>query len=299
MLNPKAVLKAQNWLIRLDINPQDTVRQLQRLLGIWATQVINGQLENQVLFNLNQIVEKIAPFDYQTYSGDPILAVEVHKFLQEQEIIHPCLFDLSLEYAKVLQDFDPLPNELNLLYNLLQHSGFKVKLQKQKSSLYTWPTIGELVNMNRQQILKFSRNLSNATTYGRHPIDCGSLTTILPNLAVSYARDWDIEVVSVLLRTCAYLNLNQDISCKWSLEWLLDQQQEDGSFGLLKPEARRAGLNDEDWQLYFLPTVAVLLTLADWQQPGFILAPTISSNVLIDESKIEQLLNNSSNKKSS
>ena len=91
---------------------------------------------------------------------------------------------------------------------------------------------------------------------------------LLPRLAFSYARDWDIEVACSVLRACVYLNCEREPACQWTLEWLLDQQQADGRFGLLQAEAKKCGWSAEDWCPHFDRTVHALWALSELTGKG-------------------------------
>ncbi|PFW75846.1 hypothetical protein COL23_13525 [Priestia aryabhattai] len=87
-----------------------------------------------------------------------------------------------------------------------------------------------LVFMERKELLNLVREvaLSNIEALKNKK----KLAKVMNALAVSYANVGDLEVVAVLLRTVARLDLNIDYTSD-IIDYLLDQQQPDGYFGLL------------------------------------------------------------------
>jgi hypothetical protein len=126
------------------------------------------------------------------------------------------------------------------------------------------PDAERLVRSSREEILGICRTILLTTAAGSIPIQiCGA--ELLPALTLSYARDWDLETCCALLRSCAYLCVNNINEQQWAVDWLLDQQLFDGRFGLLHPEAVKGGVSADDWHTYFERTVNAAWALADAQ----------------------------------
>jgi hypothetical protein len=56
--------------------------------------------------------------------------------------------------------------------------------------------------------------------------------------------------------------------CRWTIDWLLDQQMSDGRFGLLRAEAAHRGVDVDDWRAYFERTIHAMWALVDVEPSG-------------------------------
>jgi hypothetical protein len=99
------------------------------------------------------------------------------------------------------------------------------------------PAPTAIVDMSRREVLSLMQviALSGPSTYPGRTVDRGTWARILGGTALSYARVGDVVAVASLVRAAARLRL----SGAWLTDaqrYLVDQQQPDGSFGLLAPE---------------------------------------------------------------
>jgi hypothetical protein len=99
------------------------------------------------------------------------------------------------------------------------------------------PAPTAIVDMSRREVLSLMQAiaLSGPSTYPGRTLDRGTWARILGGTALSYARVGDVVAVASLVRAAARLRL----SGPWLTDaqrYLVDQQQPDGSFGLLAPE---------------------------------------------------------------
>ncbi|WP_161515201.1 hypothetical protein [Priestia megaterium] len=78
-------------------------------------------------------------------------------------------------------------------------------------------------------------NFCNPEALYLEPLIIGEWSRILEGLALSYARDRDVLTVSGILRCAIRLKI-EDGWLNIVQNFLLDQQQPDGSFGFFKPE---------------------------------------------------------------
>jgi hypothetical protein len=216
--------------------------------------------------SLRRFAKELPQFEPSEYEGDPVLALTVHAVLWQRGMLHSSLQKLGSFYAEILsRQANPLSPQLLLSRELLILGGHCVDRTVGRDN--TLPTASALVGGSREEILGVCARVAALSGWGRFPVAIGSLGSIFQALCISYARDWDIEVVSNLLRACAHLRIHTHLACTWAVEWLLDQQQNEGSFGLFAPEARLAQKDPNDWTLRFLPTVEVLWTLAELAGP--------------------------------
>jgi hypothetical protein len=242
---------------------------LQLILGLTAAESLlaaSGAGGNRLL---HQAAAGLARFGLQDFAGDPVPALAAHAVLAGQGVRIPALAALAGHFTEALSDGArrPLPAALALPRALLRQAGSAVPDVVFRKP--AWPSAYRVVASRRSQLLTFCHNLGCRTAWGLHRMRAGQLDAVLPYLAVSYARDWDIDMVCMLLRACAYLGVAGHAGTGWAVQWLLDQQQPNGAFGLLAPEARLVGYAGAEWRLYFQPTVIAVWALAETRAPGF------------------------------
>jgi hypothetical protein len=198
---------------------------------------------------------ELGPFIWYQYTGDPVPAIVAQLALKAAGFKHASLTELESGYRSVLSSS---AETTPLLCNLLSVPfGTQPGIQL--------PPISDLVNSSRERILELCRLVLLATSAGSISVNAEG-AAFLPPLALSYARDWDLQTSCALVRCCAYLNVLQAPECRWTLDWLLDQQMEDGRFGLLRAEAAQRGGDVDDWRGYFERTVHAVWALVDGQR---------------------------------
>jgi hypothetical protein len=266
-----AASRASRWLTHLTLDGGDTESELRRLFGLWAADVVRCRPPDGCHPYLLRPTASLRRFQWREYSGDPVLALAVHAVLHDHGAEHEDLAHLATAYADItVRSARCLGGELPLVADLLRCCGLDVPRPTKVDVVL--PAAEELVSTSREQVLETCRRLTLGTSCGRRGVVAGDLAWALPSLAVSFAMDWDIEAVCRLVRSCVYLGLQEAHPCRLATEWLLGQQQRDGRFGFLAPEARRAGRDPDDWQPYLLRTVEVLWTLAEVSAPGFMVS---------------------------
>lgn len=179
-----------------------------------------------------------------------------HRALKSSGWTHPSLEALQNGYRSLASSF---PEEQTLFLSALLAPDQETPGPAQ----LPLPALHELVTEGREEILELCRLITMTTALGAKQVEHGEAMSVLPALAFSYARDWDLEVCCALLRACAYLRLAAAPECRWSCEWLLDQQHSDGRFGLLRAEAERCGWNPDDWPPYFEKTIHAVWALSE------------------------------------
>jgi len=241
----KAIAKACRWLLVVPIAPQDLDRHVLRLFALAVSRASPAQLQ--------RCARLLPEFTWFQYHGDPVAALIGERALKSVGHVHSGLAALKEGYRSLLTgEAQSLP----LLCRLLEmETSFAGELNP--------PSAFALVTAPRERVLEFCRDVTMATCGGTESIAIHEAAQLLPRLAFSYARDWDIEVASSVMRACVYLNCEREPACQWTLEWLLDQQQADGRFGLLQAEAKKCGWSAEDWCPHFDRTVHALWTLSE------------------------------------
>jgi hypothetical protein len=112
-----------------------------------------------------------------------------------------------------------------------------------------------LISMGRDALIELSRTYTGGTTRKN---DCD---LAVEQLALSFARSDDLQVVAAMLRLASSLGANSNVtSDAW--RYLLAQQQEDGSFGLLSAELILLKQQDRYMLVRLAVTVEVLWALA-------------------------------------
>ncbi len=96
------------------------------------------------------------------------------------------------------------------------------------------PPAAELVQMQRRALLDLMQRVTLGEPGAPASVGEGD-ARILGALALSYARDGDVSCVAAIVRAAAHASL-RDARFEESVDYLVDQQRLDGSFGLLAPE---------------------------------------------------------------
>ncbi|HDR4480976.1 hypothetical protein PDN50_23195 [Bacillus cereus] len=154
--------------------------------------------------------------------------------------------------------------ELGLLLckNIQERRGLlTIKKSEKINDILTSPA--NLMSFNREEILNFTKKISvcDIKYWTIEKEEKKIWAQFLSGIALSYAREGDLSVVSSIVKACAYLNLKGE----WisdATNFLLEQQQPEGYFGLF---AREFVISHEEQKLnIILPlTVEVLWALAE------------------------------------
>ncbi|MGI0014511.1 MAG: DUF6895 family protein, partial [Nitrososphaera sp.] len=131
-------------------------------------------------------------------------------------------------------------------------------------------------------------NIAAATAYGQKPPSVEP--ELLEQLAIAlsvwmlyYLRQYNLEVGTLLLRTMNYLHLREVAAFQTGLNFVIAQQQPDGRFGFLAPEASHIRSIkpdlDEILDLYLPLTVSCLWAIAEATDPDFILVSSPRSQL--------------------
>jgi hypothetical protein len=99
------------------------------------------------------------------------------------------------------------------------------------------PGLTDVMGMTRRRLFSLAQSiaLSDEWTCGDGVLDRDSWTRILGATALSYARTGDSSMVAALVRAAARMRLRGTWLAA-AQTYVLDQQQPDGSFGLVLPE---------------------------------------------------------------
>jgi hypothetical protein len=241
----RALSRSSKWLRGLPIPASDVERQILRVFALMLMRADSRTLRAHG--------KNIGSFSPSRYEANPLFAIGTHRALLTAGLVNASLSDLEAEYRSA----PGVPEASGaLFYDLLS-------IRTAHGKRLRIPATSALMITPRDQIIELCQLLTMASSCGVRRIDPGPGASALPQLAASYARDWDIETSCALLRACQYLRLSDSTACKWTIDWLLDQQQSDGRFGLLRAEASKCGWDPDDWRTYFEPTVHAIWALAD------------------------------------
>ncbi len=258
----------RSWLRELPIKNDKLDLALQRLLALQAAEIIHP--DGGLAFT--HVAAELQEFAPHEYKGDPLLAIVIYASLNQHGLEHNGLTSLVSAYAQaVASEEAALPAEMALTVYSLRKGGHQLTNAFRPAGPIL-PLGNDPFVAGRHQLFDACRLVMATTACSLRQVEMRELASALPALCVSHAIDWDIEAVSTFLRASAYLGLTQTSGCQWALSWLLAQQQRDGRFGLLAPEAKKLGRECSDWTLYFHSTVNAIWCLAEVQKPGFLAA---------------------------
>ena len=147
----------------------------------------------------------------------------------------------------------------------------------------------DLFRADESLIRSLATDIAASTAYGRdafapEPELLEQLATVIPVWMLCYLRQYNLEMGTLLLRTMNYLHL-QDIAFSTALNFVLMQQQPDGRFGFLGPEASQLRSTkpqfNEEFDLYLPLTVSCLWAIAETTNPDFILFNSIDEGAIL------------------
>jgi hypothetical protein len=116
------------------------------------------------------------------------------------------------------------------------------------------PDPTSLIEMDRSALLELSRH------YVGEPCSKNDSDLAIAHLATAFARSDDVQGTAALLRLSELLHTERDVTYDaWS--YVLAQQQNDGSFGLLAPELALLGKPEEKARIQIGLTVEVLWSI--------------------------------------
>jgi hypothetical protein len=260
-----AIRAAHNWVATLDIPADDPDSLLRGAFSAATVQLLHPQGPGLDQFLTQAEIDGLQSSE-NPKASDPILLLTVCAAAHGFGLRDASLQAKAQAFGETLARWPaPVASDLALATSLLRACG--IAAPDTQAPEVALPSLPELVAADRASML-------NVSAWGRMPVDQAHPLTHLPALAASWAREWDLELTCALLRACCYLKLSSEPAFAWSLEWLLDQQQDDGRFGLLAPEARSLGRHPDDWRMYFEPTTNAIWTLAEFCRPGLFLALT-------------------------
>lgn len=105
----------------------------------------------------------------------------------------------------------------------------------------TLPSAAELVTMERDELVGSCNRIARSQALeSSAPCDAQRWEAVLPALCISYARDADPVAVASLVRVAARLRVEPALLDE-AVSFLLEQQTDDGSFGLLADSAQSDG----------------------------------------------------------
>jgi len=267
-----AMAKARGWLRELPLNGEGPVFHLLRL---FALTVIDGEAGPDLDHDaaLPRLGEAIPDFDPRGVSLDPVLVLVTYRALRARGFEHPSLKSLVHSYGSALSsDSADVDDELALVARLCRLCGVDAPDPGATAARALQSPAG-LMAGDRAETLETCRLMLMISACGTRRMDLGDVPSLLPGLSLSYAMEWDMEAATTLLRACAYAGVANEACSQWAWEWVLDQQREDGRFGLLAPETVKMGRDPADWRAYLGPTVSAAWCLAEMKRPGLLVAP--------------------------
>lgn len=262
----RALASAGKWLAGLVQAVEPSLEtQIECLFGMWAC-VAGSTRSRRQMAELHRHARKLGQFDWFQYQGDPVPALAVYHAMKSTGLDHASLSALNAGYCAILRDEQTaVVSKLGMVCDLLRRNGGDAAQVGDRQSCFQG--VAAMVTASRAEVIEVCRTVMMATSCGLRPLGATELPMILPTLAFSYARDWDIECSCALLRACAYLHISDAPACRWTRDWLLDQQQSDGRFGLVTQpsETEEAG-----WSLSVGPTVSAVWAITELNHTGFI-----------------------------
>ena len=254
----KALRRARRWLAGLEMCGMALEVRIERLFGLGCcTAAIND-----IPTLLGRHIRKLEQFPWFRYRGDPVCGLALLRMLENRNFPHASLRAFRDGCSEIVKsERKGSKREFALIGDLLglhdvTLSEFSDEVLCLPEELAGWVVAG------RGNLMEACRMVTVASSCGLRKVDAGDLPLILPHLGFSYARDWDLECTCAVLRACAYLKVSCMPSVRSAMDWLLDQQQSNGQFGLT---------DSTDLLRHVHATVNAVWTIAELNEPGFLL----------------------------
>jgi len=148
----------------------------------------------------------------------------------------------------------------------------------------TLGTMLELLQASEPVIQEIATRIALASAYGTGDLVMTSetremLTTSLSVWLLDFARKYKLDLVSLLVRSLAYLGVADHAPARQAVAFMLAQLHPAGRFGFFGPEVARAhkkeGSFDESVELYLPTTLACMWALAECRDPAFRLVASV------------------------
>jgi hypothetical protein len=261
------ITRAYGWLDSLSLGESALQDKLLVALAAFAVEAV-ADPNRRFFVDFTLSIDEVSESQF----GDAAVALCVYLALCHRGIRHGGLCRMTRGFAEALAVPDPgLGPQMNLVGDLIRRCGFRAPEPVDVPSHATIISEG-LIAASRSEVIEACRSIGCMTSFGTRGELSPESLRIIPPLAMSYAMEWDIGVVSLLIRTAAFLGLAQTPALGWAIDWLLDQQHSDGRFGLLCEE-RQARSADRSGGIgaHLDPTVGAILALAEVSRPHFLL----------------------------
>jgi hypothetical protein len=281
---PEAAIwcKACDWLIRLSMAPHDLTQALQILLGAWICESVLADplsslakpIESSNLLELAckvalRLQSDISLWQSETPPVDTQLFLIAHHILGAYgiETEHARAFTTKLEHA--LHAVGEVSEACVGAALLIQSAGGHTAPLSRPLPIPArmWLTC------DREQLRDQCGKLAAATRYGAAP-GCFARDRLLHStlrvLIFQSLREYELDIATTLIRALKYVDAI-DSRLSPAIEFLLDQQDNDGHFGYYSLET--SGLNEQSelsspgLQLYLPVTVSTLWTLKETTFP--------------------------------
>jgi hypothetical protein len=272
--------KSAGWLSSINPDDRDGLGEwLRILLGLWICQSVAPAAKTaQAMRHIMVRVERQLDLLDTTVDRSYVPQFDVKLLLLGQGILaahnyrvgNAALFAQRLAHALLALPIVPVRyvGELLLLTRLGYLPTMALRASTALPKLVTGPIV-RLLTAPREEVRKSCSAIAAATRFGNAaPIVDRRIPTALTAIALQSLSDYDLDLATILLRSVKYLGMAEQRSVAFAVEFLLDQQREDGGMGFLAIELARIARNDEPLtdptaQVLLPTTVSVLWTLKE------------------------------------
>lgn len=258
----RALALACRWLENAGGATAGTVEQIDRLFGLWAC-AAGLSFGRRYVARFQKRARALAPFEWFREIGDPLYALTVYRAMRSLGMEHASLRDLNEGYCQILREDKLARSSLGMIADVLRANGGDPGRAERRP--LCMPEVSTLVTGGRAVAIEFSRDILMSSRDGLRTAG-NEAASVLPNVAFSYARDWDLSCTCAVLRGCAYLGCAQEPAARWATQWLLDQQRPEGGFGVplyvANPQRIQSSLLDG--------TIDAVWTIAELNSTGFL-----------------------------
>jgi len=258
---------------------------MKALVGLWTCELLLGfeSRSEQFLSVLRGVEVRLQVSTNTVEAGehDTKLLLLTLGLLRGHGCCAQSLEQFGRRLSTALREVEGAPQSHRTVTWLLYQLGYELALVP--TPVMTWADFAggpsQLIRADVERIRSVCSAVCEATHYGQRSL-VGSAQTIrhlshiLTAILVQTCRGYDLETACLLLRSIHYLPTPRGITVRQGIDFLMNQQQAEGRFGLLSRESEKlravdAGTNVVNSRLYLPVTVSCIWTLAESLEPSF------------------------------
>lgn len=276
-----ALARARKWLLDAGMSSESAGEIGKALVGVSVCERAaagpraSAELKSLARHMAERVTASATSGTFDPYDHDAKLILLCLRTLDECQVPRPrALERFATEIAIALGKRSVIParyaGEATLL-SALHHLPPRLRFEHDDPAPSS-PTFHALLTGGPQFVRSTCASVAASTVFGLRRAAFPTLREALPIVLIGALRAYDLELGSLVLRTCVYAGLARTAEIAEAITFLLDHQLKDGRFGHLEAEAERIAIaldrEDVGLALHLPITTACAWALAEAALPG-------------------------------